>query len=419
METAYEYVLVGGGVASLFAAQNIRERDAQGSILILKAEQRPPYERPPLSKDLLLDPSKPAESAYLQPDDFYPKNRIELRKSTRATALDTAAKRVTLEGGDTIRYGKLLLATGSEARPLDVPGAADRTNLYTLRRLDDSLAIREAIGRGGRVVIVGAGYIGMEVGADACVRGLDVTIVAPDTYPWSRFASERFGKFLQRYYEGQGVRFLLGDQVASIEGTGSATEVVTKNGRRLAADFVIAGVGAKLNLELAKAAGLKVDERNGVRVNEFLETSAPSVYAAGDIAFFNDIALQKEWHAEHHMNAIWQGEAVGKIMAGERQPFDQVAYFFSDEFDLHMVLRGDPDGGKSFATIGEMDSAEFTELYAAEDGRLTMGIAVSRDFEKLDPGISDTLERLIRARVNLKGREAEIGAPGFDLNRLG
>jgi 3-phenylpropionate/trans-cinnamate dioxygenase ferredoxin reductase component len=300
-----------------------------------------------------------------------------------------------------------------------VPGANGRANLYTLRRLDDSLAIRDAIGRGGHVVIVGAGYIGMEVGADARVRGLDVTIVAPDARPWSKFTSERFGTFLQRYYEGQGVRFLLGDQVVSIEGAGGATEVVTKNDRRLSADFVIAGVGAKLNLELPKAAGLDVDERNGVRVNEYLETSAPNVYAAGDIAFFKDVALQKEWHAEHHMNAMWQGEAVGKVMAGERKPFDQVAYFFSDEFDLHMVLRGDPQGGKSFATIGDMDSAEFIELYAAEDGRLMMGIAVSRDYDKLDPGISDTLEKLIRARVNLKGREAELQKPGFDLASLG
>jgi 3-phenylpropionate/trans-cinnamate dioxygenase ferredoxin reductase subunit len=403
----------------VFAAQSIRERDANGSLLIVTAEDRPPYEHPPLSKDFLLDPSKPADSAYLQPADFYTKNRIELRTGMRATAVDTATKTVTLDKGDAVRYGKLLLATGSAARPLDVPGAAGRDNLYTLRRIDDSLAIREAIGRGGRVVIVGAGYIGMEVAAGARVRGLDVTIAAPDAYPWSKFTSEPFGKFLQRYYEGQGVRFLLGDQVASIEGAGGATEVVTTNGRRLAADFVIAGVGAKLNLELATAAGLDVDPRNGVRVNEYLETSAPSVYAAGDIAYFKDVALGKQWHAEHHMNAMWQGEAVGKVMAGAREPFDQVAYFFSDEFDLHMILRGDPDGGKSFAVVGDMGSAEFIELYAAEDGHLMMGIAVSRDYEKLDPGISDTLERLIRARVNLKGREAEIRSPGFDLNRLG
>src|SRR4029079_15639083 len=125
-----------------------------------------------------------------------------------------------------------LLATGSEARPLDVPGASGRENLYTLRRLEDSLAIREAIGRGGRVVIIGAGYIGMEVGAGARVLGLDVTIVAPDPYPWSKFASERFGNVVQRYYEVEGVRFLLGDQVESIEGAGGTTDVVTKNGRR-------------------------------------------------------------------------------------------------------------------------------------------------------------------------------------------
>src|SRR5262249_32297287 len=160
-------------------------------------------------------------------------------------------------------------------------------------------------------------------------------------HPWSRFASEKFGKFLQKYYEEKGVRFALNDAVTAFEGAGEngfVQTVVTKNGVRLPADFVVVGVGVGLNLDLAKSIGLEVAEKNGVRFDEFLQTSDPAIWAAGDTAFYKDIILEKEWHAEHHLNAKWTGISAGKNMAGANEPHDQVAYFFSDEFDIHMIL---------------------------------------------------------------------------------
>jgi 3-phenylpropionate/trans-cinnamate dioxygenase ferredoxin reductase subunit len=420
MQSHYDYVLVGGGLTSVMAAQSIREHDQDGTVAIFGDEDHPPYDRPPLSKNYLQSDDYTADDAYSKYDDFYPKNNIGLHKATRVTDIDRTAQRIRLANGATVGYGKLLLATGSSARPLNLHGA-NRPQVYLLRKMDDAETIRQALKQHQRLVIIGAGYIGMEVAADARQRGLEVTVVEPQSHPWAKIASKDFGGFLQGYYERHGVRFVCGDEVLSIDGEGAegpATGVTTKSGRKLEADFVLGAIGAVLNTELAQAAGLQVDAQHGVRVDEYLKTADPHIWAAGDIAFFKDIALDKEWHCEHHLNAKWQGQAVGANMAGVNKPYDRVSYFFSDEFDIHMILRGDPQGGKHSLFFGDVDGAEFTELYYNDAGRLTMGIAISHEEPKLD-AISDTLERLIRAKVNIKSREAEIQAPGFDLNSLG
>jgi 3-phenylpropionate/trans-cinnamate dioxygenase ferredoxin reductase component len=419
MESRYEYLVVGGGPTSVWAAQSIRETDKTGKILIVGADTHPPYDRPPLSKDFLVKDDMPVDDPYSKFDDFYPKNDIELRKGTRVTAIDRANRAVTLQDGATLGYDKLLLATGSRPRSIEVPGA-NRPGVHLLRSIEDALAIREALQQKPRVVIVGAGYLGMEVAASAKTRGLEVTVVETAAYPWAKFGSERLGKFLQAYYEKQGVKFVLNDSVTALEGegeNGKVSAVVTKGGQRLPADLVVVGVGVSLNTELAKDAGLDVDDRDGVRVNEFLKTSDPNIWAAGDIACFPDKITGKTWHAEHHLNAKWQGQAVGRIMAGGTDPYDRVAYFFSDEFDIHMILRGNPNAAKHSILTGDLEGAEFTELYYDDSGKLTMGISVSHEEKILDP-ISDTLEELIQKGVVIKGREAEIQKPGFDLASL-
>lgn len=419
MQSRYDYVLVGGGVTSVWAALSIRELDKEGKIVILGNEPHPPYDRPPLSKNLLLKDGFQPDYAYSKDDHVYPDNQIEVHMATQVTKVDPKAKTVTLENGTTFEYGKLLMATGSTSRTLNVPGE-NRIGVFLLRQLDEGFAIRTAMQNSKRCVIVGAGYIGMETAAAARARGLEVTIIEPQDYPWARVGSEKLGRFMQKYYEGQGVTFLMGEEAASFEGEGEkgpVKTVVTKSGKQLPADFVIVAVGAQLNLDLPKETGLDVDDKQGVRVNEFLQTSDPNIWAAGDIACFHDVTSGQQWHAEHHLNAKWQGQTVGKIMAGSQEPYDRVPYFFSDEFDIHMILRGNAQAGKNSVLIGDVDGAEFTELYYNDDGVLTMGVAVSHDEPKLD-ALSDTLENLIRAKVNIKGREAEIQAPGFDLASL-
>jgi 3-phenylpropionate/trans-cinnamate dioxygenase ferredoxin reductase subunit len=400
MEESTRYLLIGGGLASVWAAQNIRERDADGRILLVGRENHPPYDKPPLSKQYLLNDDYTAEDAYSKFDNFYPDNRIQLHTGVAATRIDRAARTVALDNGGTIRYEKLLLATGADPRRLDVPGK-ELHGIFYLRTVEDAEAIRTAMQHSRRAVLVGAGYLNMEAAAACAQRGLDTTVLEPASYPWSRFASPALGGFMRESYEARGVKFMFGEEVTAFEGNGSVSAVVTKSGARVAADFVVVAVGAALRTQLAQDAGLEIGDRGGVLVNEYLQTSDPNIWAAGDIACFQDVALGRRWHAEHHLNAKWQGRAAGKIMAGERTPYDQVPYFFSDFLDLHMIQRGDPNATHDTTVLGDLKGGEFVELYPDAAGALRMGIAISHEEKTLDP-FSDKLEELIRAKANVK-----------------
>jgi 3-phenylpropionate/trans-cinnamate dioxygenase ferredoxin reductase component len=406
MEQSTKYLLVGGGVASVWAAQSIRGVDTEGRVVIVGKEQHPPYDKPPLSKKYIAEDDVPTDDAYSKFDDFYPKNNIDLIKGQEVVAVDRVHQTATLSGGDTIRYEKMLLATGASPRSLELPGS-DLPNIFYLRTIDEAEAIRAAVRHAKNVVLVGAGYLNMEVGAGALQRGKKVTFIEAADRPWSRFASPTLGKFIADYYVKQGATFMFNEEVSAFMGGGSVAAVSTKSGAHVEADVVVVAVGATLNSELAKKIGLETGDRGGVMVDENLQTSDPHIWAAGDIACFNDVALGKRWHAEHHLNAKWQGRHVGGNMAGEQKPYDQVPYFFSDFLDLHMVLRGDPAAGNQPNTkiLGDLDAGEFVELYG-NDGVLRMGVAVGHEEPKLDP-ISDKLEELIRAGAKVEDVTAE------------
>jgi 3-phenylpropionate/trans-cinnamate dioxygenase ferredoxin reductase component len=402
MAQSTKYLLVGGGLASVWAAQNIRERDKEGRVVIVSDEKHPPYDKPPLSKQYVAKDDVPTDDAYSKFDNWYPDNNVDLILGSKATRIDRASRTVTLENGDTIQYEKLLLALGADPRELDVPGS-DLNNVFYLRTIDEAEAIRAAAQKAKRAVLIGAGYLNIEVGSGLLLRGLDVTFIDHGDRPWSRFASRKMADFIRSTYEARGAKFLLGEEITAFMGGGSVAAVTTKSGEQIEADLVVISVGATLRLQLPKEAGLEVDDKNGVVVDEYLQSSDPNIYVAGDIAYFNDVALGKRWHAEHHLNAKWQGRAVGAIMAGERKPYNQVPYFFSDFLDLHMVLRGDPAAGNQDNTTvyGDMKAGEFVELYPDDRGRLRLGVAISHEEPKLDP-ISDKLEELVRGNAMMK-----------------
>lgn len=390
----FQYVLVGGGVASVSAAQFIRDRDTEGSMAIVCGEGHPCYDRPPLSKKYLTRDDFVPDDAYSKFDSFYTDNHIDLRTGVRVESIDRGAKTLTLADGNQIGYEKLLLATGTTPRPMDVPGGS---NALLLRRIEDAEAIREAMRNGGSLLIIGAGYIGMEVASSALQRGMDVTILELGDRPWPRFASLILGDFMRDAYEAAGVRFVFGDEVVGL----SATEATTKNGLSIPFRLAVAGVGVTPNVELAQNAGLEMGKPSGVLVNSHLVTSDPCIWAAGDIARFEDIAMGRTWRLEHQLTARHQGRAAGANMAGENKPYDQVPYFFSDFLDLHMILRGGGvEADAPQRIIGDAHSGEFVELTGDEDGVLRQGIAISHDEPGLDP-ISDRLEALIRGKVRL------------------
>lgn len=406
MEQSYKYVLIGGGLASATAAETIRKHDSQGAILIIGAEEHAPYNRPPLSKEYLRGEAG-NDDVVIHPESWYKDNGVDLAQGTRAIAVDAKSKTVALDSGVGVGYDKLLLATGATPRKLDAPGA-DGPNVHLLRTWDDSNSLKAHLGK--KIVLVGGGYIGVEVAASFLQSGGKATIIDPGSQLWSKFASPEYAAFLKGKLEAAGGEIILGDAVTAINDHG----VITKNGKSVDGDLVLVAIGVVPNLDLAKAAGLEVDDKkNGVIVNECLETSVPDIYAAGDIAGFQDPVLGKPWRVEHWNNAFWHGEIAGANMAGVRTPYDHVANFFSDELDIHFELFGDPQGGKGGLFHGEPSSNRFDELYVNDAGQAVMVISVNPPDD-----LFDVLDKIPRQKPMVRGREAEIRRADFDLGKL-
>ncbi len=410
MATSANYVIIGGGLAAAMAAQAIRERDSSGSVIIVCREKYLPYDRPPLSKDMLRDDKgeMSADDIASVNEKFYPDKNVQAIIGTHAKTIDRAAKTVTLENSNSIAYDKLLIATGSEPRSVDVP-EGQQDNILYLRTYDDSVKLRDALNSSKSAALIGAGYIGLEVAAACAEKKIQATIVEPSDQPWARFASKVLGGFLTKHFERQGIKFLFGDSATAVEKSGENFAVRTKNGQVFSADCVVAGVGIEYNTQIAADCGLTLDQRKRIRVDSTLQTNDPSIWAAGDITVYPDELLGKDFSAEHYMNAKWQGEAAGKNMSGPSVPFKQIPYFFSDMGDLHMILRGDSEDRENTTIFGDLMAGEFVELYANSANVLKMGIAFSRDEKKLD-AISNRLESLIKDKALVTGIGEDVFA---------
>lgn len=277
-----------------------------------------------------------------------------------------------------------------------------------LRTWEDSDALNAQLGQ--KIILVGGGYIGVEVAADYVTKGGQATIIEPTDHLWSKFASPEYGAFLKKKLEAAGAEIILGDEVTEITSSG----VRTKSDRTITGDLVLVGVRVKPNLEFALTTGIDVDEKkNDVLVNEFLQTSLPNVYAAGDVAGFQDPVLSKRWRVEHWNNALWHGEIAGANMAGQKFAYDHVANFFSDALDIHFELFGDPQGGTGGLFHGDPDLNRFDELYLDENNRVVMVISVNPP-----PELYDTLRKLPRVKPDVDDLKDEIRDPNFDLDLL-
>jgi 3-phenylpropionate/trans-cinnamate dioxygenase ferredoxin reductase component len=406
------YVLIGGGLASATAAEHIRKRDTSGEITLLAAEKHLPYHRPPLSKEYLRGEAE-VKDTLVQPEEWYREQKTEVLQGARATALDTQAKSITLDSGRTLGYDRALIATGAEPNRPPIPGL-DLPGVHLLRTLDDSTAIRREIEGGARrALIVGGGYIGVEVASDCLQKGVAVTLVEPQSQLWGRFAGPHVAGFLADLLRAKGADLRFGEEVVSFSGSNRVSGVRLKGGSEVAGDFAVVGVGVTPRTDLAQAAGMDVDPRQGIRVNQFLEASAPDVWAAGDATCFFDPVYNRAWHVEHWNNGFWHGEIAGANMAGERTAYDHVPNFFSDFLDNHMELFGDTQNWKRTLLVGATADGKFSELYLDDQDRVQMVIA-------LNPGDDqfETLEKIARERPSVRGREGEVAKPGFSLASL-
>jgi 3-phenylpropionate/trans-cinnamate dioxygenase ferredoxin reductase subunit len=351
------FVIVGAGMAGGKAAETLREEGFDGRIVLVGAEAERPYERPPLSKEYLRGEGG-REKVWLQQDEgWYAQHDVELRTSTAADAIDPAERAVVLAGGERLGFDGLLLTTGAAPRRLPVPGA-DLEGVHLLRTVEDSDAIRAALDAGGRLVVIGAGWIGCEVAASARQRGMEVTIVEPLSLPLERVLGPQLGAFYRDVHAAHGVDLRLGTGVEAIEGDGRARRVRTSDGQTLECDAVVVGIGVAPRTALAEGV---LDVDNGIVVDERLQTSAEGVYAAGDVANAQHPLIGGHIRVEHWANALEQGPAAARSMLGREVSYDRVPYFFSDQYDVGMeyagyhspddevVFRGDPAGGEFIA----------------------------------------------------------------------
>jgi len=330
--------------------------------VLIGEETERPYERPPLSKEYLRGES-PREELHVHAASLYQEQEIELRLGEAVAALDTGAREVELSGGERLAFDRLLLATGAEPRRLPVPGA-DLDGVHYLRSVESSDAIRERLEKGGRVVVIGGGWIGSEAAASARQRGLEVTLIEPAGALLERVLGAELGAVYGQVHEEHGVELVLGTGVEALEGAGKVERVRTSDGRSFDCDFAIVGIGVVPRTELAEAAGLDVD--NGVVVDANLETSAVGVFAAGDIARHRHPSFGP-LRVEHWANALNQGPAAARNMLGRGEPYDRVPYFFSDQYDVGMEYCGYATSWDRVVFRGDPASREFIAFWQREE----------------------------------------------------
>lgn len=403
---ATTYLLIGGGLASHQAAKIIRMKDADGSITLVTREPHPPYDRPPLSKEFLRGEKTNDEILY-EPESYFGDNGIDLILGDPVVELDAQGKTVRLAGGSTHHFDKALLATGGEPVRLDVPGS-DLPGVYYLRSLDDAEAIAVEAVPGKKAVVIGAGFIGMEVAASLTQRGVDVTVIEAIPQVWPRFLDETFALFIQDFCTQKGIHFYLGEAVTEVRADSGRMSVVTRSGVTAHCDFVCVGVG--ITPEVGLARGLQVTD--GVVVNDRMQTSHPDIYAAGDVINYPDPVFGIRRRVEHWGHAEYSGQIAGINMAGGDKKYDLLSYVWSDVFDLHIEFAGDESEKDRTVVRGNMEDNTFTLLYF-RNNILTAYFAVntnSREYPKL--------QKLIRRRVDLGGKDAELQDPSFELKDL-
>ncbi|MFF9784806.1 NAD(P)/FAD-dependent oxidoreductase [Streptomyces nigrescens] len=375
MDRNTAFLIAGAGLAGAKAAETLRAEGFDGPLVLLGDEHERPYERPPLSKGYLLGTSE-KEKVYVHPPRWYADHDVELRLGQAVTALDPAAHEVTLADGSRLGYAKLLLATGSTPRPLPVPGA-DLDGVHYLRRLADSDRLKEVFRSASRVVVIGAGWIGLETTAAARTAGVEVTVLEAAALPLLGVLGPEVARIFAKLHTDHGVELRCGTQVAEITGTGGAVDGVRlADGSLIGADAVIVGVGITPNTEPAAAAGLKVD--NGVVVDERLCSSHPDVFAAGDVANAYHPVLGRHLRVEHWANALHQPQTAARAMLGQDVRYDRLPYFFTDQYDLGMEYTGytGPEGYDQVVFRGDTEAREFLAFWLS-GGRVLAGMNVN------------------------------------------
>jgi 3-phenylpropionate/trans-cinnamate dioxygenase ferredoxin reductase subunit len=386
-------VIVGAGLAGAKTAEHLRDVGFEGRITLLGDESRPPYDRPPLSKDVLQGKAGP-ESAYLHPEQWYADNAIDLRLGNPVTGLDVSAKTVTTADGEVLDFDKLVIATGSSPRLLEVPGA-DLDGVHYLRRMEDAQRLLAAFDQGSSAVIIGGGWIGLEAAAAARAAGLSVAVLEAGDIPLGRVLGPDMAGVFTDLHKANGVDVQVNVQVQSLVGeAGRVVGVRLADGREYPADVVVVGVGIIPNTHLARSAGLVVD--NGIVVDEHLRTAHRDVYAVGDVANAAHPVLGERIRVEHWANAVNQPAVAAAGVVGQEAVYDRLPYFYSDQYDVGMEYVGHAGPDDQVVTRGDVTGRQFLAFWVRE-GRVVAGMNVN---------VWDVVED-VRAMI-LSGRQVDV-----------
>lgn len=380
-----------------YAAKQMAELGLKSSDLtIVSAEPSAPYERPPLSKGFLASRDS-EESIRIVPNNFYSAHGIDLRLDTEVTDVAAAEKRVHLRSGEELTFEKVILATGSQVRKLDAPGAS-LAGIFYLRSLADSKRIRDRATTARRAAVIGGGFIGMEVASVLAQKGIQVTMIVREARVFPQLFSPEMSTFFESYYKARDVQFIMQAVIRELRGTGDVRSVVLADGREIACDMVVAGIGVRPAIDFLAASGIETG--NGVIVNQYLETSQPGIYAAGDIANYQDVLFGKRRRVEHWDNAVAQGQHCARAIMGERAEFRHVPYFFSDVFDLSYEFWGDPADAEEIVHRGDLNGTSFSTWWVRGQ-RLVAAFAMNRPEEERDiaPKWIEARQRVSAARL--------------------
>jgi len=399
------FVIAGASLAGAKAAETLRNEGFDGRIVLVGDEPVRPYERPPLSKGYLRG-EVDFDAAAVHSASFYGERSIELLTSTSVTAIDPTSKVVTLDPGGALAYDHILLSTGATPRVLSIPGS-ELAGIHYLRTIESCDALRSALDHAERVVVVGGGWIGSEVAASARQLGKDVAMVEAAQVPLERVLGTEVGKIFKDLHADHGVELHLGVGVEAFRGAGSAEEVVLTDGTAVHGDLFVVGVGVTPRTELADGTGLEVN--NGVIVDEYLATSMPGIWAAGDVANAYHPVLGAHIRLEHWSAALNQGPVAAKNMVGQRVPYTKIPYFFSDQYDLGMEYSGYATDWDSLAFRGDRDSREFIVFWLSQ-GRVLAGMNVNVW------DVADQIASLVASKRIVDVRQLED--PGIDLASL-
>lgn len=398
-----KFVILGGGMAAGYAAKQWIDLGLKaGELAILSADTSAPYERPPLSKGFLAG-KETEDSILINTDDFYRQHGIQVKLGCAVSKVDAKRKRLVLQRGGEFGFEKLVLATGARPRTLEIPGA-HLENVFYLRSLEDSTIIRQSAGAVKHAVVVGGGFIAMEVAAVLGQKNIEVTLVLREERIWSRIFTPQMSSFFERYYEARGVRIIKSAMVTELRGAGAVNTVVLGGAPPISCELVVAGIGVQPVTDIF--AGSDIDVGDGVTVNEYLETNQPGIYAAGDVASYPDLIFGKRRRVEHWDNAVSQGQYCARALMTEQTPFRHVPYFFSDVFDLSYEFWGDSSEADGVVHRGDLSSSGFSVWWLRQN-RLVAAFTMNRPDEE-----REAAPKWIEASQPLSGKKlADPGHP--------